>query len=430
MGNRLHIFYPSFLYLTILLFLLGEGTVALDFLRSQISGYSHSFVITIMMLATIFLGFIKGMDKRIVSMMFSRHLILAILPVILFILACYIDVIVNLFSSNITSSYGAFLIRHMLFVFLILQAISCGKLFKDITMPYYHLMLFVLLTGAALLFLSLTIDNIIDYTIDVSFLRKVNEGNLGKDLYSMPFGMGLLITGQNLASFLGFDFYQFSSYFFEPQIFGFMMVPAFIIFLQKNYKPELRSHLIMIFIAIVLIGWAHSFTTIAALLGALLVWIFLRNIFSAIFVSSLFLIALLMIIANFYELSLSLSLLNKLTSYSGNNSLELFLSIGQSVSFIGDGTLNIRIGEKGENLSAFSLFFWVSFIMAVLINIINEILTNKNSAFGYALLFLWICYFKTLWHLPQSPISIYLCLIYFSYKCSQVYFDPPMMRSR
>ena len=154
-----------------------------------------------------------------------------------------------------------------------------------------------------LLFLSLTIDNIIDYTVDVSFLRKVNEGNLGKDLYSMPFGMGLLITGQNLASFLGFDFYQFSSYFFEPQIFGFMMAPAFIIFLQKNYKPELSSHLLMIFMAIILIGWAHSFTTITALLGALLVWVFLRNIFSAMFVFSLFLIALLLIIANFYELS-------------------------------------------------------------------------------------------------------------------------------
>ena len=69
MENRLHIFYPPFLYATILLFLLGEGTIALDFVRNHIPGYSHSFVITIIMIVTILLGFIKGMNKDITPSM-------------------------------------------------------------------------------------------------------------------------------------------------------------------------------------------------------------------------------------------------------------------------------------------------------------------------------------------------------------------------
>lgn len=419
MSNRLSIFYTPCLYLAILLFLLGEGTVALDFARSIIPGYSHSVVTTLIMIGVIFLGFIKGINRKTINMMFSSRLIFAGLPIIFFVLASYIDIIVNLFSSNVSFSYAAFLIRHLLFIFLVLQAIACGEPFIRITKPYFHLMLFILITGATLFLLNIVIDNINNYSVDVGFLRKSGEGNLGRSLYSMPFGMGLLITGQNLANFLGFNFYQFSSYFFEPQIFGFMMVPGFIIFLQKNYRPDFGLKTPMILVAMVLIIWAHSLTTLSALLGIGFVWLFLRNIYSAIFILTIFTILLLVVIANLDELSLTISLLNKLNSSSSESSINLFTEIWQNLSFMGDGAFNIRVGEKGRYLSAFSLLLWGSFVIALFFNIVIEILINKNSAFAYALLFLFICYFKDLWHLPMSPISIYLCLIFFAYKFNQ-----------
>ena len=419
MNNKLAIFYPPFLYIAIMLFIVGEGTIALDLAKKWASFYSHTISTTLLMIATIILGFFSGMNRRTLGMIFSYRLILPLLPIILFILACYVDVFINLFSSNVDSSYIAFLIRYLLFIFLIIQAISCSRFFLDVSKPYYHLMLFVLITGGLLFFLNILVNDITQFSTDVSFLKKVDEGNLGKNLYSMPFGMGLLITGQNLASFLGLNFYQFSSYFFEPQVFGFIMVPAFIIFLDENFIPYSKYKFLMILIGLILILWAHSFTTISALLGVGLVWLFFRNIFGAIFVLSLSIILLIFVINSFDELSLSLSLFNKLTSSSGNTSLELFTSIWQNLSLTGDGTLNIRIGEKGEYLSVFSLFFWGIFVFTIFINAISEILSNKNNVFGYAFLFLLICFFKSLWHAPQSFISIYICLIFLAYKCSQ-----------
>ena len=129
------------------------------------------------------------MNRRTLGMIFSYRLILPLLPIILFILACYVDVFINLFSSNVDSSYIAFLIRYLLFIFLIIQAISCSR-FLDVSKPYYHLMLFVLITGGLLFFLNILVNDITQFSTDVSFLKKVDEGNLGKNLYSMPFGMG------------------------------------------------------------------------------------------------------------------------------------------------------------------------------------------------------------------------------------------------
>ena len=417
MSNRLSIFYEPFLYLAILLFLLGEGTVWLEFARKWIPVYSHSVVTTIVLVATILLGFVEGVRKEALEIITSRNMMLAISPVILFGLACYTDVIINMFSSNISASYIAFFVRHFLFIFLVVQALACGRPFNVITKPYYHVMLFVLLTGFCLFILSFVVDNIADKTIDISFLRKAEEGNLGKSLYSMPYGLGLLITGQNLASFLGFDFYQFSSYFIEPQIFGFMMVPAFIIFLQRDYKtPATVYRVPMILVTIILIFWAHSFTTLAALIGLGLVWIGMRNIIGTVFVLIVFSLALVMVITNLDDLSLSLSLIKKLGSESSEGSVAVFVNIWETLRLTGDGTLNIRVGDKGEYLSAMSLLFWASFVISVLINVVNELWLNKNSVFAYVLLFLLICFFKSLGHLPQSPISIYICLIFFAYK--------------
>lgn len=419
MINRLAIFYPLFLYLTIMLFILGEATIILDFIRTRIPFYSHTIMSSVLMIGTIILGFLYGMNRKILSIIFSKMLIIPILPIIFFLLACYVDVLINLFSSNVDSSYIAFLIRYLLFIFLIIQAISCDRFFDDLSKPYYHLMIFILITGLVLFLLSLIVSDITQFSTDVSFLRKAGEGNLGKELYSMPFGMGLLVTGQNLASFLGFNFYQFSSYFFEPQVFGFIMVPAFIIFLNNNFMPYARYKIPMICISIILVLWAHSFTTMSALLGVGLAWLFLRNIFSSIFVMGIFAGLLVVVITNFEELSLSLSLISKLSSSSGNSSSELFLNISQNLSLTGSGVLNLRIGEQGEDLSIFSLFFWGCFILLILINSINEIFNNKNSAFGYVFLFLWVCFFKTLWHAPQSFIPIYICLIFFAAKCME-----------
>ena len=418
MNNRLAIFYPLFLYVSIMLFIIGEGTIALDLARKWIPFYSHTITTIVIIIGTIILGFFSGMNRKTLSLMLSYRLILPILPIIFFVLACYVDVLINLLSPNVDSSYIAFLIRYLLFIFLIIQAIACGYFFSDVSKPYYHLMLFVLITGGTLFLLSILVNDVTQFSTDVSFLRQISEGNLGKDLYSMPFGMGLLITGQNLASFIGLNFYQFSSYFFEPQVFGFVMVPAFIIFLNKNFTSKLTYKMVMISVATILILWAHSFTTLSALLGIGLVWLFLRNIYGVIFVLTIFVGLLILVVANLDELSLSLSLINKLSSSSGNDSLELFKGIWQNLSITGGGVLNIRIGEKGEYLSIFSLFFWGFFVLTVLMNAINEILINKNSVFGYAFLFLWVCFFKSLWHAPQSSISIYICLIFLAYKCS------------
>ena len=168
----------------------------LEFTRKWIPGYSHSVVTTIVLVATILLGFVQGVRKEAIKIITSRNMMLAISPVILFGLACYTDIIVNMFSSNISASYVAFFVRHFLFIFLVVQALACGRPFNVITKPYYHVMLFVLLTGFCLFILSFAVDSIADRSIDISFLRKAGEGNLGKSLYSMPYGLGLLITGQ------------------------------------------------------------------------------------------------------------------------------------------------------------------------------------------------------------------------------------------
>ena len=391
----------------------------LDFAHYYIPGYSHTTVSTLLLVMTIILGFIRGMKKELLKIMASPKIVIALLPIVFFGLATYVDVAVNLFSSQVNPYLGAFMIRHLLFIFLILQAMACGKLFDAVTKPYYHFMLIVLVTGAILFFFSVTVDGFQTQTLDVGFLKKSGEGNLGKALYSMPYGLGLLITGQNLSGAFGFSFYQYSSYFFEPQYFGFFMVPAFILFSEKGFKAyRTRDQVLMILTASILVLWAHSLTTLSALIAAGLVWLFLRNVFAAICVLCLILLAMIAVIANYDELALTVSLFRKLSSTSSQATLNGLNEIWDEVGLWGGGTLNIIVGDKGEVLSVFSLFFWAAFIIMLLVNILNELLINKNSVFAYVLIFLVIGFFKSIWHHPQSPISIYICLIFFVYKCT------------
>ena len=100
MSNRLSIFYTPCLYLAILLFLLGEGTVALDFARSIIPGYSHSFVTILIMIGVIFLGFIKGINRKTINMMFSSRLIFAGLPIIFFVLGIMAEYVGRIYLNS------------------------------------------------------------------------------------------------------------------------------------------------------------------------------------------------------------------------------------------------------------------------------------------------------------------------------------------
>ena len=415
--NKRFAFYDFFLYITLLVFISQEGSILLEFMRHWIPVYSHSIVSSVLMGITIILGFNRGSKKNFWKLIQSKKLIIALLPIISFVLACYIDVLVNLLSSNVTMSPLAFLIRHLLFTLMFLQALSCGKFFTQLANPYYHIMGFILLMGAALFIVALSINDFQKHTLDVSFLRKSAEGNLGKSLYSMPYGLGLIISGQNLASVLGFKFFQFSSYFIEPQVFGFNMVPAFMLFLvkrHKNYKTWKQT--LLVSMAIILLFWAHSLTTIFSLLCVGLVWLFCRNVLVSLLVIAFSVTSFLIILGYFEYLTESFSLIRKISPSSSQSSINTILQSFEGLSISGNGVFNAKVGEASINMSLVSLLFWVIFIVTVVINICNELLNDRNNMFAYVLIFLLISSLKGVSHAVPSITLIFTCLLFFAYK--------------
>ena len=111
------------------------------------------------------------MESARVRKIFSNELAIALIPAAIFLLASYIDAVVNLFSGATEASLTVFMVRHVLFSLVVLQAVACGYGFKNITKPYFHFMIFVLLTGALLFVCALIIDDFVTRSIDVNFLQ-------------------------------------------------------------------------------------------------------------------------------------------------------------------------------------------------------------------------------------------------------------------
>jgi len=75
-------------------------------------------------------------------------------------------------------------------------------------------------------------------SFDTSWLKKDNENNPFGSMYSFPLGLGLVFSGSTEYNIFGFTYFQYSSYFMEPNNFMFSIIPGWIIVLAHNeYSP-------------------------------------------------------------------------------------------------------------------------------------------------------------------------------------------------
>ena len=138
------------------------------------------------------------------------------------------------------------------------------KEFHILNKKFIHFFSLIIIFSSWILFVLIFFGlDINSSLIDTDFLRKNNEGNLGKSLYSFPLGLGVFITGQNYATLGDLSFPQFCSFYIEPQIFCFNYFP--LLFLYLNQKVEIVPKIIILFLSICISISAFSLTNIQSL---------------------------------------------------------------------------------------------------------------------------------------------------------------------
>lgn len=396
-------------YFLIWHYLLSEATIISSWIKSHVGLYSPSFVSLAICLAYLVISFLSNKKVRIVFGIKDQLWGGLVLALASFLAAITFDLFLELFFGTVESTFNYWLKYILIFLIFMIELFG-GRSAEMLFKPFKHFFLFVLFTSIVLLvFLMLPID---DQYIDVSFLRKNAEGNNGESLYTFPFGLGLLITGQNRPEFLGLEFYQYCSYFIEPQVFVFFFIPACFMFLK--YKGIGK---ILVWTAAFLVLWAHSFTSLVGLAVVVLIHA-VRNYPKTTLV---LLMVFGMLFLSFYSDSMrssaqsAVTVLRKLESSSAEATKSRLMFVLDKGEVLGQ-PLSSKSYDRDidQPISVVSSFFWISFVVLVFAVSLLGVFRKWEVAVCYAAIYLTVSVFKSLEHAPQSFVFLFVAMSLFA----------------
>lgn len=413
-GVRDRILYIIY-YFLIWHYLFSEATIISSWIKSHVNAYSPSFFSLVICISYLAISFLSNKKVRFafgVEDLLWGGLVLAL---VFFLAAITFDLFLDVLFGAVESTFNYWL-KYILIFFIILIELFGGRSADMLVLPFKHFFLFVLLTSIALLvLLMLPVD---DQYIDVSFLRKNAEGNNGESLYTFPFGLGLLITGQNKPAFLGFEFYQYCSYFIEPQVFVFFFIPACFMFLK--YKGASKF---LVWSAGFLVLWAHSFTSFVglAVVG------FIHSIRNYPKATVILLLLFGMLFLSCYSDSMrsdaqsAITVLQKLESSSAEATRSRFMFVIEKGEVLGQ-PLSSKSNDQDidEPISVISSFLWISFVVLVFSVSLLGVLRKWEVAACYAVIYLTVSVFKSLEHAPQSFVFLFVVISLFAKAHQQV----------
>ena len=301
-------------------------------LEAKIPFYTPSLVSMGLFVLYIISAYMGGMPSKWASVPIMGMHYTAVMPLVVFICAINLDVVIAFLSGILSVNTVLYAVKYQLFVFTVVTALKAGITIEKIFSPFAYICIFTFVTGSILFALYAFGFDLLANSFDVSFLRKAEEGNLGEYLYSWPFGLGLLITGQNMAFFLGLQFYQFCSFYIEPQVFCLNTIPVLIITTPFLWNLGIKGKMVL-FGSVALILWAFSLTAMIALVAVVCVGIvFYRNsiwrgfaLISLVFLCTGFLLNVSS--ESFEELVFSASLLQKIFSRSSSKVASAFSTL-------------------------------------------------------------------------------------------------------
>lgn len=394
-------------YVGVLHFLLSEATIFGDLLQSVIPYYSPS-VVSVALLMAFLLVYVVMLRKVSLPIGLPPEGVFAFVSMIFFLVAITVDFALSVITEN-SMLAALYWVKYGLFCAVMLVAVfGANKI--DILRPCYHILLMIMTTSIALLVIVSVVGGDLP-SIGVSFLRKSGEGNLGEPLYSFPYGLGLLITGQNEARVLGFEFSQYCSYFIEPQIFAFFYVPAMFLCLDRFASKTLA------FLAgLVLVVWAHSLTSLLSICLLVVVYAYTSKPVITLLVSLSTMASIFLVLDYDYGSLVAIqdgfSMFQKLSSSSADATQGRIQAIFTEFSMLGR-PLNLRFGASDIDapVSVLSLGAWLLMIVTAFASAMVSFITKRNVAIASALVFMTFAAPKSLEHSPQSVIFIFSVVV-------------------
>lgn len=390
-------------YVGVLHFLLSEATIFGDYLQSFIPYYSPS-VVSVALLMAFLLLYAVLLRKVRLPIGLPPEGVFAFFSMVFFLVAITADFALSVIAENSMSAV-LYWVKYSLFCAVMLVAMF-GTNKIDILKPCYHIILMILVTSIVLLVI-VGIRGADLPSLGVGFLRKSGEGNLGEPLYSFPYGLGLLITGQNEARVLGFEFSQYCSYFIEPQIFAFFFVPAIFLCLHR-----FANRVLVFLVGFALVMWAHSLTSIVSICLLVVVYTCTSKPVVALLVSLFMIASFFWVLDNDYSSLVAIqdgfSMFRKLSSSSADATQGRLQTIFTEFSILGR-PLNLRFGASDIDapVSVLSLGAWLLMIVMAFISAMVSFMLKRNVAVASALVFMVAAVPKSLEHSPQSVIFVF-----------------------
>lgn len=326
-----------------------------------------------------------------------------------------IDMIVGLLSNTLNVSIVLYTFKVILFFLVCILQISCrnfANILKLILSSHTHV---VIILSLILFCLILSFDGINTSFIDTGFLKKNSEGNLGENLYSFPYGLGLFIVGQNHAQFGLLKFPQYCSFYFEPQFFCFFYYPFLFIYL--SYLKSLRAKLFLLLISLTISFFVFSLTNIISLFITFV--FFFRKYFMCYKLLYLVLIVIFIFAFNLipYFSMEELSLLRKFNSSSSNDTLGIYYELFYNFDILGKSFNSVNISsinyDTNTKFSIISTLGWV--ILYIKLFIMIFVYRNSNPYISAALIYILISILKT----PNHALpSVVICVLIITLKNS------------
>lgn len=231
----------------------AELTIATEYLRN-IKYYSYTLLILVLSFTPIYWLVLTNKIKFLPP---SINVVILSIILIVLILILFLDPLNIFFSKLLPLSNLMIFIKVISLSFLVLYFLSFAdekrNFIKHITSSYIYFSYYISISGiTAFILVNLNIINPTEWVEITQNFKKYDEGdnvqfdNL-KGLYSFPYYLSLVLTGDNKVDILGFSFYRLSGLSIEPGVATFLMTPAF--FLAINYnRNSYFPLLILIFI--------------------------------------------------------------------------------------------------------------------------------------------------------------------------------------
>jgi len=262
-------------------------------------------------------------------------------------------------------------------------------------------------------------------SFDTSWLKKDNENNPFGSMYSFPLGLGLVFSGSTEYNIFGFTYFQYSSYFMEPNNFMFSIIPGWIIVLAHNEYSVRYKTLILIVIFMIFV-LASSLT---AMISLLFVFIYIvirsKKYYNRLLtiISLPFIVMFLSVYAMQNNTILFSDITNTLYGYKDSilffskfesGSMDAILQSFEMHKRFGDRPFNIKSYQLEDDNSYSALLASLSWGLYYIALLFSSVLSYKYYHLRWisvALFFVLISSLKTLGHMLPNIIPLLILLI-------------------